>query len=382
MNEKDFINTETGTLFWEQNGAYYRFEPNALPFDFRHTHEISKAFGNAIHALGRLDGLTEKFTKQEVNLLSMPFRLKEAQLSSAIEGTRTTLTDVYKEEKQKEPDVQKRIDNEIVRNLREALDYGLNHTDISEDLIKHLHKILLRDVRGSDKQPGEYKTQQNSVGDREDTLETAKFVPASPNTTPHLMKNLIEFINNNKDMHPLYKIAVAHYQFETIHPFRDGNGRLGRALITFMLCREGILKHPLIYISGYFNRNRSTYTDRLYGVSSKNEIGEWIIFFLNAIETQANKSIELLQKLEDYKKELHAKTQTIAKGARMHLVVDSLFKNPFIRITDVAKEMNVTIQWASILVHKLEKMGVLQEITGKSSRKVFAATKILDILNS
>lgn len=383
MNENDFTESKTGQIVWEQNGLYFRFEPNPLPFkDFIPGPALGNALLNTALVLGRLDGMTRKLTPQEISLLRMPFILKEATLSSEIEGTRSTITDVYKEEKQKEADPQKALDNEEIRNYVKALEYGLKELDrgINEGIIKEMHKILLQGVRGSDKNPGEYKTAQNAIGRRQDTMETAKFVPASPKETPFLMKNLAEFLNDGHPLNALYKIAIVHYQFEAIHPFRDGNGRVGRLIVMLALSKEKILSQPLLYISEYFNRNRSTYTDLLYGVSSKNRIDEWIMFFLKALETQASSALQLIQDLETYKIGLQSSMEEISTSPKMHLLVDLIFKNPFITITDVSKKLKLTIPWASSLVHKLEQKGVLREITGKKSRKIFVAQKILDIL--
>ncbi len=383
MDEKDFVNSKTGKVVWEQKGMYFRFEPTSLPFkDFIPSPALGNALLSTALVLGRLDGMTQKLSPQEIYLLRMPFILKEATLSSEIEGTRSTITDVYKEEKQKETDTQKALDNEEVRNYVNALEYGLKNLDkgIAEEVIKEMHKILLQGVRGSEKNPGEYKTAQNAIGKRQDTLETAKFVPASPQETPYLMGNLVNFLNNDSSSNSLYKIAITHYQFEAIHPFRDGNGRIGRLLIMLILSKDKILSQPLLYISEHFNRNRSTYTDLLYDVSSKNKIEEWMLFFLKALETQANSSLQLIQALESYNHELQNSMKEVSESPKMHLLVDLIFKNPFITITDVSKGLDLTIPWASNLVHKLEQKGVLKEITGKKSRKIFVAQKILDIL--
>ena len=382
MEEKEFQESKNGRLVWETNGLYFRFEPNALPMIFQPNLELSNQLLKTALAIGRLDGLTKRFSQQEVHLLRMPFILKEATLSSEIEGTRSTLTDVYKGEKQKETDQQKVLDNEEIRNYAKALEYGLknNKPIITEDFVRELHKILLTGVRGQDKEPGQYKIYQNAIGQRQDTFETAKFVPASPQTTPSLMRNLVDYIETGSDVNTLYKIGIIHYQFEAIHPFRDGNGRLGRLLIVIMLCKEHVLSQPLLYISEYFNRNRSTYTDSLYDVSSKNKINEWVMFFLKALEIQANNALDLLQRLEEYKQELHTTTEKISQSPKIHSLVEALFKNPFITIKDVSVKMEMTLPGASNLVHKLEKTEILKEITGKKSRKVFVAHKILDIL--
>ncbi len=362
---------------------YYRFEPNPLPLGFNLTATLGNQLLNTSHVLGQLDGLTSKLSEEEISLLRLPFIMKEAQLSSEIEGTRSTLSDVYKGEKQKETDAQKALDNEEIQNYAEALGYGLTiamEKGITEELIKRMHEILLRGVRGSDKQPGEYKIHQNAIGSRQDTMESAKFVPASPGTTPSLMENLIEFLNNDRTSNVLFKTAVSHYQFEVIHPFRDGNGRLGRLLIMLMLYKDGILSQPLLYISEYFNRNRSAYTESLYDVSSKNKVEEWVMFFLKALEVQAKSSLKLIRDLEYYKREMKDVMCKVSSSIKMDQLINLLFKNPFITITDVANALGMTVPGASNLVHKLESRDILKEITGKKKRKIFLAHIILDIL--
>jgi len=382
MNEKDFQSERTGNLVWEYREMYYRFEPNKLPIKYSPDNEIVNACVRTALVLGRLDGLTNKLTPGEIHLLRLPFMMKEAKLSSEIEGTRATLTDVYKGEKIKETNREKALDNEEIRNYVNALRMGLDtvRDTISEQNIKEIHETLLQGVRGSDKEPGEYKSFQNAIGNRLDTMETAKFVPASPATTPGLMKNFVEYINSETELNPLIKIAVAHYQFETIHPFRDGNGRLGRLLIMFMMCTEKILTFPLLYISEYFNRNRETYTELLYKVSSKGNLHEWIKFFLSALEIQAYSSLELIDRLEKYKDGLQKKMEQVSKSPNMNKIINQLFVNPFITISEVADKLEISIPGASGLVHKLEKMDELIEITGRKTRKVFVAREILQIL--
>lgn len=382
MDERDFQNAKTGKLFWETNGLYYRFEPNRLPLPFQSSLAIGDHVFRTALVLGRLDGLTQKLSFDEIELLRLPFILKEAQLSSEIEGTRSTLTDVYKGEKQRETNEQKALDNQEIQNYATALEYGLKNLagGITEELIKKMHFILLQGVRGENKEPGSYKTSQNAIGSRQDTLETAKFVPASAQTTPLLMKNFVEFVNTNT-MNPLQKAAIAHYQFEAIHPFMDGNGRVGRLLIVLILCKEKLLAQPLLYISEFFNRNRSTYTDLLYAVSAKNAIEEWIAFFLKALQVQSEHSLKLVRALDDYKQELQAKMTTISRSPNMYKIINLLFKNPFITITDVAKESGLTLPGASMLVRRMAKAGVVKEISGKKARKIFVAYKILDIVD-
>lgn len=381
MNENEFTSQKAGKLVWEQKGAYYRFEPNLLPLIFEETPQLSAQAQKAIAALARLDGLTLKFSQEEIALFQTPFMVKEAQLSSEIEGTRSTMADVFKEEKIKELDPEKRLDNEEIRNYKNALIWALENIPdtFSEDYIKEIHKRLLQGVRGSDKEPGQYKKEQNGIGKREDTLDTAKFVPASPEKTPYLMKNLIEY-SNQEVMSALYKIGLIHYQFEAIHPFRDGNGRLGRMFIVLQLCYEKIMGRPLLYISEYLAKNRDTYIELLYNVSSKGNIGSWLMFFLKALEVQAKRSLELLKNIDEYKEELHNSIQKFSQSPNMHFIIDSLFKQPFFTVADIQEILRSSQPAAWNLVQKLKTAGIIMEFGFEKRKKIYVAHKIIKIL--
>lgn len=381
MKENDFVSRKTGNLVWEQNGAYYRFEPNMLPFELDETPELSAQAQKAIACLARLDGLTLKFSREEISLFQTPFMIKEAKLSSEIEGTRSTISDVFKEEKIKELNPERRLDNEEIRNYKEALLWALENLpqNFSEEFIKQIHQKLLQGVRGSDKEPGIYKTHQNAIGKSEDTLDTAKFVPASPQSTPHLMQNLFDY-SNQEVLSSLYKIGITHYQFEAIHPFRDGNGRIGRMFIVLQLCREKILERPLLYISDYLTRNRDTYTDLLYQASAKGDLTKWLMFFLKALEVQAKKSLELLKRIDYYKQELHKKVQQYSQSPKMHDVIDSLFKHPFFTVNDIQNILETSQPTAWNLVQKLIDAKIAVEFDTQGRKKVYCAYKIIDIL--
>ncbi|MCF7798335.1 Fic family protein [Candidatus Woesearchaeota archaeon] len=382
MNEKDFTSERAGKAVWEPQGAYFRFEPRFLPLEFEEQKALSFQAQKTSLALGRLDGLTKKFSEQEISLFMLPFMIKEAQLSSEIEGTRSTISDVFKGEKIKEQNLEKRLDNEEIRNYQEALLQALktNETKFSEELIKEIHKKLLQGVRGEDKEPGNYKEKQNAIGKREDTFDSAKFVPASPETTHHLMKNLIEYMNSDEDVIPLYKIALTHYQFEAIHPFRDGNGRIGRMFIVLQLCKEKIISQPLLYISEYLTRNKDRYIEALYEVSAKGKIEDWLIFILKALEVQAEKSFELLNKIDTYKQELHQKIQGFSQSPKMHAIIDSLFKQPFFTVEDIRVILESTQPTAWNLVQKLIEANIAEEVGSEGRKKVYVAGKIIDLL--
>ncbi|MCK5321593.1 Fic family protein [Candidatus Pacearchaeota archaeon] len=382
MDERDFKNTETGKLVWESKGMYYRFEPNLLPLEFNESKELNNLLVETSINLGRLDGIAHKFSRAEINLMLAPFIIREAKTSSEIEGTRSTLSDVYKSEKEEEKNIEKALDNEEIRNYRKALEWGLNELktkEFSEEFIKEIHKILLRGVRGQNKNPGEYKAYQNAIGNQSDTFDSAKFVPASPETTPKLMKNLISFIKN-KSINPLYNIAFIHYQFESIHPFEDGNGRIGRLLIILYLHKIGILGQPLIYISEFFNRYRKEYVDLMYNVSSENKVNEWGKFILNALNTQSKKALKFSIELEGYKREIKEDLQGSSKSMRILSIVDLLFINPYITIKDVVSVAKVSQPAASKLIQSLEKKGILKEVTKRKRNKIYLAPKILEIL--
>ncbi len=381
MNENDFTSKKTGNLVWESKGAYFRFEPNFLPIEINETPELSSQAQKTIAALARLDGLTLKFTKDEIALFQTPFMIKEAQLSSEIEGTRSTISDVYKEEKIKELDPEKRLDNEEIRNYKDALTWATNNLPptFSEEYLKLIHGKLLEGVRGSEKEPGIYKQSQNAIGKRDDTLDSAKFVPASPETTPYLMKNLVEY-SNQEALSALYKIGQIHYQFEAIHPFRDGNGRLGRMLIVLQLCNENILQHPLLYISEYLTKNRDTYIDLLYNSSAKGDLEKWLNFFLKALEIQAKNSLELLKKIDAYKQELHEKAHNISQSPKMHLIIDLLFKQPFFTVNDIKNLLETSQPTAWNLTNKLIEAGIVKFIGNEGNTKIYLANKIILLL--
>ncbi len=383
MDEREFTIERTGKIIWESKGAYYWFKPKKLPYNIKENPKLRKQADKTLLALGNLSGFIKKFEKEEIILYQTPFMIKEAQLSSEIEGTRTTISDVLKEEKIEEKDPEKRLDNEEIRNYKKALVWALENMpkEFTEEYMKKIHEILLEGVRGSNKEPGKYKTVQNAIGIRTDSLDTAKFVPALPEVTKELMKNLLEYINHNDENEiELYKVGITHYQFEAIHPFRDGNGRLGRMLIVLQLVKEGLLSHPLLYISEYFTRNRSKYIELLYNTSSKGELEEWMLFFLKGLEEQAKKSLELLTKIDEYKKELHKKINGISSNPRIHNLIDQLFKQPYITVEDVKEVLKVTYSSAWEQVKKMVKADILKEVDTEGRKKVYLAYKIMELL--
>ena len=369
----------SGEVRWSDNGQFCYFHPTLLPIDFEIDEAMHRRIDSAMVTLGRLDGKVSQMSEGERGILTLAFTMKESALSSAIEGTGTTMTDLYRSSKVAEKDPVKAADNLEVNNYRRALDLGLSFVesrgDITEDHMLRMHDILMEGVRGRDKQPGRYRDDQVMVGSYGDTLETARFVPVPPAQVPWLMDNWFSYVNDDAG-NALVKTALAHYQFETIHPFRDGNGRVGRLMIMLMLHREGIFSYPVLYISEFFNRNRTEYIDRLSGVREKDAFSEWLDFFIKGLTTQAQSSISLIDRLAQYRKDLIAGERNINTAK----TIDLLFRNPFVRIGDISEELKISVPAATRMIESLEERGIIRETTGQHRNRLYVADKILEML--
>lgn len=321
------------------------------------------------------------FPDGELDLLERPFILKEAVLSSEIEGIYTTVSEVMIREKKT-----KEKDNTLeVINYKAALEYGLNK-DITEELILEIHKILLNEVRGQELTPGEYKRFQNYIGTADIDLKYAKFVPAAPRNTKMLIRNLIEYINSPQEIPSLFKIALIHYQFEVIHPFRDDNGRTGRILIILLLLKYKLLKKPVLYLSEFFNERRPEYQDRLYSVSSEGKIDEGIKFFLESVMIQSERAFLFAKKLLNYKNQLSYDIMNNGElkpndKLKISKIIEMLFRNPYIKINDVESELDISYPTAKKLVDELVNLKILElEEMNKKRDKIYVSNKILEIL--
>lgn len=378
--EPEEFNGELGKLFQANKGSYLTFEPNFLPLGIKYDEELIKILAEAVASISNLSGMGRRL--RNPNLLIMPYLKKEAVLSSEIEGTRTSLSEVLLEEKEgkKSPDE----DLKEVNNYIKALGFGLEeikNKPLSEELIKKLHEILMKSVRGENKEPGKYKTHQNHIGSSLEIFE-AKFVPASPETTPKLMENLIEYINNSKKSTDLIKAGIMHYQFETIHPFRDGNGRIGRLLISLFLCKAKVLSQPLLYLSAYLKKHQKEYNQRLFNASSKGEIENWLKFFLMAIKVQSDEALEKTIELDNYYEDARKVLEKNSNSTNALLVLDSLFENPFIKISEIKKILNCGYPTAKNNLRILVKNKVLSEYPPKKRKrdKIFYCPEISKIL--
>ena len=367
MNINDF---KAGSY---RKGYKYRyFLPEKINHTFIWTDEvINELLEKAAFKLGELNSFsrfvpdTDMFIKMHV--------FKEAVVSSQIEGTQTNIEEALVEEKEINPE--RRDDWKEVNNYVKAMNASieeLNTLPLSNRLLKNAHNILLASGRGEYKNPGEFRQSQNWIGGA--SLTDAVFIPLAHTELPNLMSDLEFFLHNSEIKVPhLVKIAIAHYQFETIHPFLDGNGRIGRLLITLYLVSNGILEKPLLYISDFFENNKTLYYDNLTFVRTKNGLGQWIKFFLTGVVQTAEKSVTTLMKITDLKASIEKK-RILLMGKRSKLGIEflpQLFKKPIVTINDVQTMTNLSPKAANDLVKAFVEQKILVETTGYQRNRVF-----------
>lgn len=334
----------------------------------------------ANRALGRLDGITSILPAPPLFLFM--YVQKEALLSSQIEGTQSSLSDLLLFENDEIPRVA--IDDvQEVSNYVAAMQYGLKRLregfPLSLRLIREIHDILLRKGRGSSKQPGEFRRTQNWIGGTRPG--NALFVPPPPDELPACLDNFEKFLHDEKTP-ILIRAALAHVQFESIHPFPDGNGRLGRLLITFMLCVDGVLKEPMLYLSLYFKMRRKQYYDLLQAVRDRGDWESWVEFFLTGVIETANESVETARELLKLFEEDRVRISTLGRSAASMLQVhDLLQRQPIISIVPVSKKLKVTHPTVMKAIANLEKLGIVREVSGRRRGRLFAYTRYMSILN-
>jgi len=296
----------------------------------------------------------------------------EAVQSSRIEGTRTGMDEAVLPEEEIAPE--KRDDWSEVQNYIKAMNHSIKrlHTlPVCMRLLQEAHKILLPGVRGEHKQLGEVRISQNWVGGT--NIQTAAFIPPHPAGLPEMLKDL-ELLWHNKSLHipHLIRIAISHYQFETIHPFNDGNGRIGRMLIALHLLEGGILRKPTLYLSDFFERNKGKYYDALTFVRERNDMDQWIIFFLSAVIETATKGKNTFENIIDLRARYEKKVMAMGRRAKpAHALLLQLFSNPAANVALVSENLHLSISAANTLVHNLEENGILKEVTGFSRNRMF-----------
>jgi Fic family protein len=372
-----FQNSPSGRLI-RASGEYWAFVPHPLPPKLEWDNSLVSLISRADLALGTLSGLGE--TLPNPHLLIYPFIRREAVLSSRIEGTQSSLSDLLLFEATK---VEKQRDVREVQNYVRAIEYGLKRLDalpLSLRLIRELHGILMERVRGEHATRGEFRQSQNWIGPPGCSLNEASFVPPPVPEMQDALDQLEKFLHADIDLPPLVQLALIHYQFETIHPFLDGNGRIGRLLITLFLCERGILTKPLLYLSAFFERHRREYYERLLQVSQKGAWGQWIQFFLQAVVNQSSDAVQRSRRLlalhQDYHRTSLEKHLPPTAGQLIELILMRPVLNPRI----VQELLGVTFPAAQKAIRVLEDEGILVEITGGKRNKTYVAEEILRIL--
>ena len=364
---------------YNNQGYYKSFLPTHINkvWNFDDMSLISM-LSKADRMLGRLDMFSNHIPNIDL-FIQMHIR-KEALQSTRIEGTQTKMEEAMMDEE--EVPLDKRDDWSEVQNYIKAMNVAIKRLEIlplSSRLIKEVHAILMQGVRGEHKQPGEFRTSQNWIGGN--NINDAKFVPPVFGEIPDLMSDIEKFVHEPKCQIPdLIKIAIIHYQFETIHPFNDGNGRTGRLLITLYLVSTGILKRPVLYLSDYLENHRNSYYEMITKVRTENKIDEWIKFFLDGVIKTANKSVETFEKILELEKEYEQIVQQMgSRSANVMKLLNALYENPITDARKVARLLDVSLQSAYSLIGDMEKRGLLYEYTHNKRGKKYMLYKYMQL---
>jgi Fic family protein len=378
MDAKDFSPSQRTYVKRTLEGHMAYFPPptaRAVGLDAGDVALLSRAD----RALGELSGVGKRL--REPRMFIRPYLRREAVLSSRIEGTQSSLSDLLLFEAEGMPNVPG--DAREVLNYVHALERGiarLPKLPVSLRLVLEMHAILMRGVRGEKSAPGSFRTSQNWIGPHGTPIERAAFVPPPPSALHDALDDWEKYVHEEDDTPPLIRCALMHYQFETIHPFSDGNGRLGRLLMPLFLIEQGCLSQPLLYLSAYFEERRSAYYGALSEGRRSGDLKPWIRLFLDAIAVQsvdAARRADELTKLEaDFRRRIQSSRSRVS-----HLLVDLLFANMYVSASTVAERLKVTPLSARTSIGDLEKRGILEEITGRKSGRIYAAKEIVQILD-
>lgn len=339
---------------------------------------ISTLLEEATRALVELDVFSRSVP--DIDLFIRLHVVKEATDSSRIEGTRTEMEEALRPEEDVRPD--RRDDWEEVQNyiraMNEAID-ALGDLPLSTRLLRQTHRTLMSGVRGQNKQPGEYRQIQNRIGGT--SFEDAVYIPPPPNEVPDLMSDLEKFWHNDEiDVPHLIRIAISHYQFEAIHPFLDGNGRIGRLLITLYLMVHGFLRKPSLYLSSYIEKHRGAYYDALQRVSSSGDMGQWIRFFLVAVRETARTGTETFEEIVALRERVEEKALSLGqRAANAQQLLKLLYRQPSVQVQDVADHLEVSYPTASTLVSDFEDLGILDETTGQKRNRRYLFSEYVDL---
>jgi Fic family protein len=377
MNPSDFLPTAPGQTIRTPRG-YCAFLPAPLPPEMEWSSGLVSLLSEADRALARLAEVGRVFPAPHVMVRA--FVRQEAVLSSRIEGTRTTLEELLTYEATQLSFLES-LDAREVQNYVYALDYGLERLaslPVSLRLVRELHKTLLTGVRGEHWTPGEFRRSQNWIGPPGSTLETAPYVPPPVDEMRNALNQFEKFTHAPSDLPLLIRLGLIHYQFEAIHPFLDGNGRVGRLLIALLLCEWDLLPQPLLYLSAFFEANRLEYYARLLAVSQRGDWDGWLRFFLTGVRDQASQAAARLHKLETLRSRYARQVQTERTSERLLQVIDFLLGAPIVSVRQVQAGISASdYKTAQRYVQKLVQHGILREVTGKGRNRLYRADEIL-----
>ena len=376
------MNNRAGTYKKNLNGelAYKSFVPSVLPPNppIELTNDIVEILVKANKQLALLEGIATRIPNMDL-FISMYVR-KEALMSSQIEGTQATLEDIL------DPCLEENTNRPVgdVVNYIKATDFAINRLKelpLCNRLIKEAHDVLLQGVRGQNKSPGEFRHSQNWIGAAGCNLQNARFVPPSVEDMQQAMSDLEKYINADDELDILIRAGLIHYQFETIHPFLDGNGRIGRLLITLFLMEKKVLTTPALYISYFLKKNRIEYYDRMGEIRNKGNYEQWIKFFLEAVYESALDAIQTIDKLTELHDKNYSKIETLGRKAKNAMrVFEYLETNPIIEIQKTCKELGIAFNTMSSIVKDLTSIGVLEQTSTQSRNRTFAYKEYLEVL--
>jgi Fic family protein len=357
---------------WRQQYQYKSFSPEPVNHEWSwEDPKIGLLLERATRALGELNAFS--LIVPDIDLFIRMHIVKEANTSSRIEGTRTEMDEAIMDEEQIAPE--KRDDWREVQNYIEAINTAIGELErlpLSNRLLRQTHAILLQGgARGEHKQPGEFRTSQNWIGGS--SLSDAAFIPPHPSEVPELMSDLEKFLHNDAvDVPDLIRAAISHYQFETIHPFLDGNGRIGRLLITLYLVSRKVLEKPSLYLSDFFERNRGSYYDALTRVRVSNDLNHWVRFFLSGVAETATKGRDTFRKILDLRNEAEGAVMTLGRRApTARKMLAELYLSPVISAGELAERLDLSVPTANTLIREFERLGLLREITGYRRNRLF-----------
>ncbi len=382
MQPSEFDGIAPGEVVKAVQG-HWTFVPNPLPPTIGYDTLLVRLIGEAERSLGELAGVA--LTLPNPQLLIRPFMSREAVLSSQIEGTVTKLNQLLLFEIDPNSERDPEDAGEVLNYVR-AADFGVNAINsgypISLSMIEEMHRILLDGVRGHEKRPGQLRDRAVFLGRDGQSIEFARFVPPCRTRIRLLLDDLIDFIRNERDMPIVVQLAVTHYQFETIHPFNDGNGRIGRLLIMLLLCERKVLPLPMLYLSAYFERDRQEYYDGLLNVSRRGSWEKWIAYVARGVAEQSQDSTLRARRLLELRQSFRNRAIPVARSPAAYQIVDELFGSPFITVQRACQIAKVTRAAAQTTIEKLVDAGLLREITGKKRNRIYCADEIMSVLDS